>query len=65
MYNPYSIYVMYLYLRNIYGVYVTIRFLKYLLGSMYDIFVYFYSFVRKEEQTRYICDRRKSTYTEL
>ena len=68
MYNPYTFYLMYVYLKNIYGVYVTLRFLKYIFGYMYDFFMYLYSFIRKEEKEsniKLICDKRKSTYTEL
>ena len=44
-------------MRNIYGVYVTLRFFKYLLGYTYDFFLYMYSFIKKEETVKLLKDK--------
>ena len=54
----YNLYISYIYLRNIYGIYVTIRFFRYLLGYTYDFFSYMYSFISKEEQIKMIEDKK-------
>ena len=54
----YNLYISYIYLRNIYGIYVTIRFFRYLLGYTYGFFSYMYSFIRKEEQIKMIEDKK-------
>ena len=53
----YNTYIMYIYMRNIYGVYVTLRFFKYLLGYTYDFFLYMYSFIKKEETVKLLKDK--------
>ncbi len=58
----YNIYLTYYYMRNIYGVYVTLRFFRYLLGSTYDFFSYMYSFFEKEEKIKMIEDKK---YTDI
>ena len=35
----YNVYLMYYYMRNIYGFYVTIRFFHYIFGSTYNFFI--------------------------
>ena len=54
----YNLYISYIYLRNIYGIYVTIRFFRYLLGYTYGFFSYMYSFISKEEQIKMIEDKK-------
>jgi len=49
---------MYIYMRNIYGVYITLRFLKYFLGYIYDFFLYIYSFIKKEENVKMIENKK-------
>ena len=44
----YNTYLFYIYMRNIYGIYVTIRFFKYFLGYTYEFFNYMYSFIKEE-----------------
>ena len=61
----YNIYLTYYYMRNIYGVYVTLRFFRYFFGYTYDFFSYMYSFFEKEEKIKMIEDKRKYTYTEI
>ena len=41
MWYIFNLYTMYIYMRNIYGIYITICFLKWLLGKMYKFFSYF------------------------
>ena len=41
MWYIFNLYTMYIYMRNIYGIYVTVCFLKWLLGNMYSFFTYF------------------------
>lgn len=48
----YSYYLIFCYMRNIYGIYVTLRFFRYLLGYTYDFFSYF--FVKEQ---KLICDK--------
>ena len=50
----YSYYLTFCYMRNIYGIYVTLRFFRYLLGYTYDFFSYF--FVKEQ---KLICDKKK------
>jgi len=54
----YNTYLMYIYMRNIYGVYITLRFLKYFLGYIYDFFLYIYSFIKKEENVKMIENKK-------
>ena len=52
-------------MRNIYGVYVTLRFFRYLFGYTYDFFSYIYSFFEKEEKIKMIEDKKSQYYTEI
>jgi hypothetical protein len=54
----YNTYLLYIYMRNIYGIYVTIRFLKYFLGYTYDFFNYMYSFIKKEENIKMLENKK-------
>ena len=54
----YNLYIAYFYLRNIYGIYVTLRFIRYLLGSTYDIYKYIYSFFINENEIKMLEDKK-------
>ena len=61
----YNIYLTYYYMRDIYGVYATIRFFRYLFGYTYDFFSYMYSFFEKEENFKMIEDKKYKKYTDI
>ena len=61
----YNIYLTYYYMRNIYGVYATLRFFRYLFGYTYYFFSDMYSFFEKEEKIKMIEDKKKSCYKEI
>ena len=52
-------------MRNIYGIYVALRFLRYILGYTYDFFMYTYSYLIAEPEVKLLCDKRRSAYTEI
>ena len=54
----YNTYLMYIYMRNMYGIYVTIRFFKYFLGYTYDFLNYMYSFIKKEENIKMLENKK-------
>ena len=61
----YNLYLLFCYMRNIYGIYVALRFFKYILGSTYDFFMYTYSYLIAEPEIKLLCDKRRNTYTEI
>jgi hypothetical protein len=47
----YNTYLLYIYMRNIYGIYVTIRY-------TYEFFNYMYSFIKKEENIKMLENKK-------
>ncbi len=61
----YNLYLLFCYMRNIYGIYIALRFFKYILGSTYDFFIYTYSYLIADTEVKLLCDKRRNTYTEI
>lgn len=59
MWYLYNVYTMYIYMRNMYGVYVTYRFFKWFFGSSYDFFCRIYAFLyTRKESIKMIEDKK-------
>ena len=55
----YNLYTMYIYMRNMYGIYITYRFFKWLFGSSYDFFCRIYNFLyTRKDNIKMIEDKK-------
>ena len=50
---------MYIYIRNMYGIYITYRFFKWLFGSSYDFFCRIYDFLYKRKDNIKMIEDKK------
>ena len=55
----YNVYIMYIYMRNIYGIYVTYRFFKWFFGSSYDFVCKIYSIFYKDKNNIKMIEDKK------
>ena len=61
MYNPYTLWQIYIAMRTIHGVYVTYSFFSWLMGSMWLYGAWVVSFVYNPNEIKQIEDKKEKT----
>ena len=65
LYNPYTLWKIYMVMRTIHGVYVTYYFFSWLMGSMWLYTTWIISFVYNPNEIKQIEDKKKDDISTL
>lgn len=65
IYNPYTLWQIYMVMRNIHGLYVTYSFFSWLMGSMWLYTTWLVSFVYNPHEIKQIEDKKKDDISTL